>query len=63
MNMETRVRINCTLENRTGTAILVMPDGEGLEKCWVPLAQVFEIHPEDGYIVMSWWLAQTRGWV
>jgi hypothetical protein len=56
------VRVDCKVLRETDRAIEIEYDeGNRLERCWLPLSQVSEIHKQDGYVVISDWIARTKG--
>lgn len=62
MPHDDQVTVRCSIEHRTTNAILIRPELESEEELvWIPQSQVYEIHEQDGYIVVTRWIAEERG--
>lgn len=55
------VTVNCIRKRETDNAVLIDVDDEDV---WIPLSQVESMHFDgrgDGYIVITNWIAQQKG--
>jgi hypothetical protein len=53
-----RVEIECEVGHETAKALLIKIEGK---EYWLPLSQVHEIHRDNGFVVVTRWIAVEKG--